>query len=98
MGGGSSNCEQSKTCSGVTVRIDSLGEQRCNPGRQLGRHRLLTSPSFNWLLVKPSYERKGSWCAGAHETGVMPLKIKDAEFIGSQCFQLEQSSGGVLVP
>lgn len=73
--------------------------QRGSPRRQLGKQRLLTSPSFNWLVVKPSYERRGSWCAGAHEKGgVVPLKIKDTEFMGWRCFQLEQSSGGSLVP
>lgn len=75
------------------------GNRGTTPGRQLGRQRLLTSPSSNWLVVKPSYERRGSWCAGAHETrGVMPLKTKDTEFMGSRCFQLELSSGGSLVP
>lgn len=30
--------------------------------------------------------------------GVVPLKIRDTEFMGSQCSQLEQSSEGSLVP
>lgn len=39
----------------------ALGSRGAVPGRQLGRQRLLSCPSFNWLVMKTLYERKGSW-------------------------------------
>lgn len=55
-----SNCEKSKTHDGGTVGVTASGNRGAPPGRQLGRQRLLTSPSFYWLLVKPSCERRAA--------------------------------------
>lgn len=80
--GGSSNCEKSKTCNGGTVGMDR--EQR-----------LLTSPSLNWLVVKPSYESKDSWRAGNETGGVVPLKINDTEFMDHNVFTWSRALEGL---
>lgn len=63
------------------MRLGSLqGTEVQAPGRLLGRQRLLTSPSLNWLVV-----RKGSWCAWKPEAGsAVLLKTKDSKFMESQ--------------
>lgn len=72
--------------SGGTVRLGSLqGTEVQPPGRLLGRQRLLTSPFLNWLVVKSSYKRKGSWCAWKPEAGgAVLLKTKDSKFMESR--------------